>query len=130
MKEQEEQVKNFLLHSEQYFNNAQDAFQKQEYAKTGELLWGSASLMVKAYALAVTNILLEHHGELFNYVGQLAREFSDQDLYNSFVALDAGHKNFYNLDKDEQFIISEIEIAQGFLGKMSKLLKTKNIPIN
>ena len=127
MSEEAKRFEDFLLHSRQYFDNAQAALGKNEYAKTGELLWGSAALMVKAYALAITNHLITHHAEFFNYVGQLAEEVGDQALYESFATLDGAHRNFYNLDNDEPYIRRAVEITRSFLGKMVELLKAKNI---
>lgn len=66
-----------------------------EFRKASELLWGSVTQELKAFA-ASYNVVISSHRQFFQFLQQVSKELDDRSLYLEFVELNALHKNFYD----------------------------------
>ena len=61
-------------------SEAEEELSKGDLRQASEKIWGSAALAVKAVALAREGRRLASHGELWRFIGELARQEGDPDI--------------------------------------------------
>ena len=90
-------VRRHLEHSRQYFDNCQEALEKDEVSKAGELLWGSVTQVFHALA-AVRSVDVQRHRRLKNFAIQVSNELEDIHIMGGFNSAEILHKGFYDVD--------------------------------
>ena len=84
----------FQAQSEHYYENALNFLRQGETQKAAELLWGSIAEALKAVA-ASRGLRLRNHREIWEYARELARELSDESIFDGFKAAHSLHSDFY-----------------------------------
>lgn len=118
----EDPVKKYLRTADTYHNNALELFGRREFRKAGELLWGAVTQRIKAVA-AVRGIQIQNHNEFFNFMREVTREIENPELYQTFLDLNALHKNFYDQIIPETDFQIYIQRVTEFERMIDELLK-------
>ena len=82
-----------------------------------------AALVVKAVALAREGRRLASHGELWRFVGELARREGDPDIRRFWHAATSMHVNFYEGWADEGLVRGALEDVRELLARLELLTK-------
>lgn len=115
-------VRRHLEHSKQYFDNCQEALEKDEVAKAGELLWGSVTQIFHALA-TVRGVDVQRHRRLKNFAIQVSKETEDPEkTMGGFLSAEILHKGFYDVDVERVDLEAGIPIVRYTIGSASKLI--------
>lgn len=97
------EVQGYLGRSDELWRQARELLDQGHLEKASEMAWGSVVERVKALALSRSAAHLRSHRELRDYIKLVARQNSDQPLYDSFRQAEKLHINFYEsyFDVDE-----------------------------
>jgi hypothetical protein len=114
-------LQRYVIHSQQYLENALIALQHGEAGKAGELLWGSVAQALNAVA-GYTNKSVRTHRELKNFAIQLGRDLNDRTIENDFVVAESLHYNFYVVEREPQDIEIIVPVVQELVSKLLNLI--------
>ena len=117
-------VQKHLDHSEIYFANGQEALNKGEVSKAGEMFWGSVTQAFHALA-AVRGADVATHRKLKNFAIQIADEISDQNLLAHFLAVEILHKGFYDIDVELPELERGVHFSRNAIDLVSGLIPAK-----
>jgi hypothetical protein len=96
----------FQAQTEHYYENALNFLRQGETQKAAELLWGSIAEALKAVA-ATRGLRLRNHREIWEYARELARETSDESMFDGFREAHALHTDFY----EAELTIDDVRVA-------------------
>ncbi|MBE0516620.1 MAG: PaREP1 family protein [Methanophagales archaeon] len=117
---------NFTRYSEQsrrYLQNAQKSLEKEDLDKASEFLWGAVAQAVKALA-AKRGLILKTHGELWEFMRELATEVNDPTLYEDFRTANYLHSNFYEVELGILEVLSATEHVKRLITHLFEIGET------
>lgn len=118
-----ERVRSYLRRSEELLRQAGDLLRSNEVAKASEMLWGSAVNAVMAYA-ATKGRALTSHGEMKEFVKQLAVETGDAEIWRTFEDVaEALHANFYHEFLEPETVLAKMREVEAFNRKIGELVE-------
>jgi len=112
----------YIQQSQRYIKNAQEFLEKGDIDKASEFLWGSTAEAIKALA-ASRGVALKTHGELWEFMRELATELGNPALYESFRTANYLHSNFYEMELSAHEVLSAAEQVQQLVFCLSKLIQ-------
>jgi len=104
-------------------SEAEEELSKGNLRQASKKIWGSAALAVKAVALAREGRRLASHGELWRFVGELARQEGDPDVRRLWHVATSMHVNYYEGWADEGLVRGALEDVRKLLAKLERLIK-------
>jgi hypothetical protein len=114
-------TENYLRLNGKYLSEAEDLIRRRDFAQASEKLWGATAEIVKAVA-ARRGVELGTHASLWDYVSKLESEHPDWSLRRDFSCMGNLHQNFYEDWLPEAYVKDGLEIAKGFVKRLSTLL--------
>ena len=114
-------VQSHLVHSRQYFENADSTLHEGEAGKAGELLWGSVAQAVHAVAVS-KGLPVKTHRELKNFVIQIARDLDDETIATNFALAESLHHNFYVVQQEPEDIALVLPAIREIISKLISLI--------
>ena len=99
-------TEHFQAQSEHYYENALKFIRQGETQKAAELLWGSIAEALKAVA-ASRGLRLRNHREIWEYARELARELSDESIFDGFREAYSLHTDFY----EAELTVDDVKVA-------------------
>ena len=115
-------VRRHLEHSDQYFENSQEALAKNEVSKAGELLWGSVAQVFHALA-TVRGVDVQRHRRLKNFAIHVSNETEDPPkTIGGFLAAEILHKGFHDVDVERTDLEAGIPLARYTIEAVSNLI--------
>ena len=118
----------YVKRGKKYGAQVRDYLKKKEFEKASEVAWGSVAEMIKAVALAKTRQQLRSHRDIRNYVRLLARQRSDEEMFDLFEDAESLHRNFYEGDFDEMEVREKISSAEELVRKLLGILISNGQP--
>jgi uncharacterized protein (UPF0332 family) len=109
--------------SHRLVQNAQKFLEKGDLDKASEFLWGGVAQAVKALA-AKRGLMLKTHGELWEFMRELAMEINDPTLYEDFRTANYLHSNFYEVELGPHEILSAAEKVKRLVSHLFELAET------
>jgi len=89
-----DKAKRYAEAAEELLEQAGEELEKGDLRQASEKIWGSAALIVKAYAFRRERKTLIKHSQLWKYKSMLAEELGDW-VIDAWLIADSMHKNFY-----------------------------------
>ena len=114
-------VRRHLEHSEQYFENGQEALGKREVSKAGEMFWGSVTQAFHALAV-VRGVDVERHRRLKNFAIHVSNQTGDPYLLAGFESAEILHKGYYDIDVELEDLEAAVPIAKRTIETVRSLI--------
>jgi len=98
-----EKIHKYISLSKLYLKNANEMIKKEEFSKSGEMLWGAISTLLKAIGMKY-NKPIKNHKSLIQVAKYISLAEGDKELKDSIVIhAQALHANYYEgfIDKEE-----------------------------
>jgi len=115
-----EKVKNYLSLNSKYLKEAEALIDKRDYVQASEKFWGAAAEMVKAIA-AKRGSELRSHGELYQFVTSLSKEFNAPEFLRLFGLASALHQNFYENWLSPEMVVDYGEAVKELVTRLTKI---------
>lgn len=93
--DREDRARAYWSAAEHMLMRAEEELSKGELRQASEKIWGAAALATKALAYERDGRRLASHGEMWEYVGDLASEAGDEELGLLWRSATSMHVNFY-----------------------------------
>ena len=116
-----EKVRKHLEHCDLYFANVQEALEKDEVTKAGEMLWGSVTQAFHALA-SVRGTEVENHRRLKNFAIRMSQEVENPDVLGGFLAAEILHKGFYDIDVEFEDIQGSVPLVRRTIDLVTSLI--------
>jgi len=121
-----EKIELYLDNARHYYENSQKTLQKQEYGKTGELLWGAIAESVKAMHLQNNDVPINSHVEIRFFLKNLRNIYKQKDLQIWQRSANHLHTNFYETDLDEDTFLEYYQNGEQLYAFLNnKIMKAK-----
>ena len=114
-------VRRHLEHSNQYFENGEEALAKDEVSKAGELFWGSVTQAFHALAVA-RGVDVQRHRRLKNFAINVSNETGDLQMLGGFLSAEILHKGFYDVDVERTDLEAAIPLARYTIDTVSNMI--------
>ena len=105
---------------EKFLLEGRELLAKGDYVQASEKYWGAVAQAVKA-AAAKRGLELKTHSQLWDFVNKLVEELKDLELGDSWIRVNALHKNFYEGRLIPELAKKYMDDAQKLVKKLSKL---------
>lgn len=115
-------VKKYAEQSRRYLQNARKSLEKGDLDKASEFLWGSVAEAVKTLA-AKRGLTLRTHGELWEFMRELATELGEPTLYDDFRTANYLHSNFYEVELGPHEILNAAEHVEHLVSRLFELVE-------
>lgn len=120
--EAQEKIKDYVIASRNYMQNALLMLNQGEPSKASELLWGSVAEATQALALSRGKRLVNHRSMHF-FIGEISKELNDRDLAVSFMAAENLHqKGFHEVELDTRDVALVVEPIRILVAKLLDLI--------
>ncbi len=120
--EAREKVRNYIIASLHYLENALLMIQQSEAGKASELLWGSVAEALQALAASRGKELGSHHS-MHWFIGVLSKELNDPSIVEAFyVAENLHHKGFHEVELDIKDVEQVVETIRKLVAKLLSLI--------
>ena len=116
----EVEVELHLKLCEKSLSEGRELLAKGDYVQASEKYWGSVAQAVKATA-AKRGLELKTHSQLWDFMNKLVEELKDLELGDSWIRVNALHKNFYEGKLIPELAKKYMEDAEKLVEKLSKL---------
>lgn len=116
-----ELLEKYKAQSEHYFANALVSLQAGDAAKTGEFLWGSVALALKAVAASEGKKV--KHTNMSAYARELAKKQNDPSIWDVYGIADLLHgKGFYEAGLSLEEVQAYTERIRTIVAKLLRLI--------
>lgn len=120
--EAQEKIRDYVIASRNYMQNALLMLRQGEASKASELLWGSVAEATQALALSRGKMLVNHRSMHF-FIGEISKELKDRELAVSFMAAENLHqKGFHEVELDIRDVALVVEPIQTLVVKLLDLI--------
>ncbi|MFQ6075569.1 MAG: PaREP1 family protein [Candidatus Bathyarchaeia archaeon] len=119
-----EDAEKYAEQSLRYLENALLHLNQGDYDKASEFLWGSVAEAVKAVA-ASRGLNLTKHVELWEFVGELAKELDEESIYDNFRTANYLHSNFYEIELRPEEVLDASESVRQLVACLLELVAKK-----
>jgi HEPN domain-containing protein len=106
MVDKRERVRKYIEQAENYQYNFKELYNRGEYPKACESLWGAIVSLLNALSIIRNQKPLTSHQEIKNFVKEIAVDCEDEELYKLFKHSEKLHANFYHqfFDQDDYLV--------------------------
>jgi hypothetical protein len=118
---QKETAQKYKKQSIHYFENALNSIGAGDAEKAGEFLWGSMAEAIKAVA-ASEGKKLRAHREIADYARELAKNMSDEAIWDVYGSASYLHSNYYEGGLGMEEIQTYAERIRGTVKKLLELV--------
>jgi HEPN domain-containing protein len=108
--------------SEELMRQAREELAKGDLRQASEKAWGAAALMLKSLAHRRDGLRFSSHGELWEYVGRLAKETGDRELGRLWRSVTSMHVNFYEGWATRTHVEEVVRDAEELVERLKRLL--------
>ena len=119
----ENRLKVYVQLYKKYISDAKKLIEQGDHTQASEKIWGAAALIVKAAAIKYKNKRLTSHGELWEFVSELATEKNDEELRRLWRTAVSMHINFYEKWAPPEDIKKALEDIELFARKIAGYTK-------
>lgn len=100
-----------------YSHNAERYLKEKDYQKASEMMWGAMSCVIKTKAAKEKKVIESHRG-LWKYVGELAEQEKNKEIYESFSKASTLHSNFYESNLDPRIMVEMAHEIARTIGRL------------
>lgn len=105
-----------------YSHNAERYLKEKDFQKGSEMMYGAMSCVLKAKA-AKENRTIETHKGLWKYVGELAEQEKNKEIYESFSKASTLHSNFHESNLDPRIMVEMAKEIARTIGRLMLEMK-------
>ena len=119
----QEKAKEYIKASKELLEEAREELQKGNVRQAAEKVWGSAALAVKAYAYWKEGKRLASHGELWEYMRSMAKDFGKW-VKDAWMYATGMHVCFYEGWCNEEDVTEAIKRVERLVEKVWNLVRS------
>jgi len=107
--------------AETLLRRAEEELGRGDLRQASEKIWGAAALAVKALAYEREGRRLASHGEMWEYVAQIAREAGDGQLRRLWRSATSMHINFYEGWATVEHVGDALDDVRALMNRLKQL---------
>ena len=119
-----QRIQQYQISAEQYYDNSKEILNRNELAKAGELLWGAVAETAKALHLRDTDVPLNTHSQIKEFLFQLHIIYRRKELKTWKNSAELLHVNFYESFLEGQTFREHYQNAE----RLFAFLRSKLVP--